>query len=773
MDYSIHDITVAALLHDLGKIGQRAKTVQFSDGLKQTVCPFKKQGGYFTHLHALYSSELIDEIENYLPQQLNPKAVSAFASKHHKPETPGEWLVTMGDWASAGQDRINAKDEAYSGQKFFEKPLRSMFSSINIYENGNSSEPDYYDLDILKPASFKLYREKILARSQYEEIWEKIRAELRQLPKDDLAQFMIALESLLLRYTVFIPSNTMDLHDISLYDHLSTTAGFAAALFQYHCKNNSLQDINAVKDQANKKLRLVSGDLSGIQNYIFSMKKSRGAAKQLRARSFELQMLSNLLSNKILDEMSLSRSCRIMDAGGRFLLVLPNYQGVTEELQQVARDIAGHFLRKYFGELSLSLAFDVEVSVNDLNQDRANEVFGLLTADLETKKMKRFQAVLSGPEQCRLGHEYEKITGAENVCESCGCRAVLEDDQEICLCQVCAALVDLGRDLATGSFLQIIKSESDRHQGLELLPGNSIRIGRQPSLKPGTLVYSLKDFVLGCGWINGSYRVPVDPGGNVLTFEEIAAQYCNQGIEKIAMFKADLDRLGLVFSHGLGKSVSMARYATLSRSINYFFSASLTELIEKSFPSIYVVFSGGDDLCLVGPWRQTVEFAVRFAREFAAFIGENPSMTVSGAIVMAAPKKSIDLLVQQSEAGLVKAKKDRNSFYVFGQVVSWKQMQQSLQDADKLVEWASESMGRDKLSKQMLYRLLYYAEKNACLQRGDSDKECVVWRSRLYYDARRNIKDENLREEFIELVVKGIDFMKITANTALYSLREK
>jgi HD superfamily phosphodiesterase len=55
-------IALAGLLHDIGKFGQRGK-LEKDEGNLDLYCPFRKNGGYFTHQHALFTVQIIDDFE--------------------------------------------------------------------------------------------------------------------------------------------------------------------------------------------------------------------------------------------------------------------------------------------------------------------------------------------------------------------------------------------------------------------------------------------------------------------------------------------------------------------------------------------------------------------------------------------------------------------------------------------------------------------------------------------------------------------------------------
>ena len=85
--------------------------------------------------------------------------------------------------------------------------------------------------------------------------------------------------------------------DISLYDHTKTTAAFALALYRYFRETDPVTLAQAIVpdleqtelDQAKRYFRLIGGDFSGVQRFIYTI-SSRGALKGLRGRSFFLEL---------------------------------------------------------------------------------------------------------------------------------------------------------------------------------------------------------------------------------------------------------------------------------------------------------------------------------------------------------------------------------------------------------------------------------------------------------------------------------------------------
>src|SRR5690625_6051188 len=92
---------------------------------------------------------------------------------------------------------------------------------------------------------------------------------------------MKTLLSLLRKYTWCIPSATNTMPDISLYDHLKTTAAIAVCLHdseQIEEYGKLPETFDGLKEEEKNRFALLVGDFSGIQKFIYQL-TSKGAAK--------------------------------------------------------------------------------------------------------------------------------------------------------------------------------------------------------------------------------------------------------------------------------------------------------------------------------------------------------------------------------------------------------------------------------------------------------------------------------------------------------------
>ena len=115
-------IALAAFLHDVGKLAERAGIDHSGrlDAHKMLYCPWHREGGYHSHVHAAYTGIAWDILEatGHFPDlrhdcapfsdgedaNVIDSAVNA-SSAHHKPDTFLQWIVATADRVASGFER--------------------------------------------------------------------------------------------------------------------------------------------------------------------------------------------------------------------------------------------------------------------------------------------------------------------------------------------------------------------------------------------------------------------------------------------------------------------------------------------------------------------------------------------------------------------------------------------------------------------------------------------------------------------------------------------
>ncbi|MCD8150784.1 MAG: type III-A CRISPR-associated protein Cas10/Csm1, partial [Clostridiales bacterium] len=117
------------------------------------------------------------------------------------------------------------------------------------------------------------------------------------------------------------------------------------------------------------------------------------------------------------------------------------------------------------------------------------------------------------------------------------------------------------------------------------------------------------------------------------TFEELAE--ASTGIRRIGILRADVDNLGRAFVSGFEREKNQNRYVTLSRTaalsrqLSMFFKFHINDIlahpdftlngIPKQVRKVSIVYSGGDDLFLVGAWDDVLEASVDIRNAFERY----------------------------------------------------------------------------------------------------------------------------------------------------------
>lgn len=780
-----HELAVlAAWLHDIGKFAQRAGAPA-STGLEQEVCP---QGG--THRHVLYTDYFI---ENTLP--LPPEmeglrgALARMAAAHHRPDGASreETALQRADRLSSGGDR--SKGEA--GGDYRTARLESIFHSVSLGDKGPDKDaaPPRYRLLPLDDADNPIFPGTAKDdKDAYARLYAAFCQALKALPlRMGFRHYLHSLSTILERFTWCIPSSTYGTRaDISLHDHAAATAAITQALLA--CP------------EGRERFLLFGADLGGIQKFIFGDAShadggDRGAGKLLRARSFLLQALTRSVWLVLLERLELSHAARIMDAGGRFVLLLPDTTTVRAELDRLEHEVERWLLNTFQGSVRMTFA-RLPLEPDDLLRERFAACFEDFNDELEQARLRPFASLFGEhvPPVLPVDHEGYRQFGE---CELCRRRpAAAPQEEDAAMCAQCRHLVrQVGRRLPRARYLVLDR----RPGGLPLYGGLRLRLEEEaPDAGDALDIISIRDreafsAMPIAGFIptvresdlqrwqeDGRLRreddVPFFAGeecraGEPKTFAMLAEEARIAPQEKdgawrsvacLAACKADVDNLGLIFGMGFGSGresrFSISRFAMLSRMMNHFFGAHLMRVIAREFPDIYVVFAGGDDLFVLGPWSEVVEFSLRLHRDFTAFSGGNPAVTLSAGLPVVKPRLPLRALREAAEEALEQSKEqpDKNAATLFGVSAPWPLFQSLLEDG----RWLESLCLRGVTTQGLVRRLLGYARDCRDFAAGGAIRK-GLYLSHMAYDLARNFKtSEDASDDLQRLKALGQDKRK-------------
>ncbi len=838
-DATTTKVALAGLLHDIGKFAQGCIKVsaQYKDNNSDIYQPTNKDGRP-SHQHALYTAAFIEQKAHLMPTILADKNWGEgdiflnLAASHHKPETPLQWIITMADRISSGQDRATFESgESIAWQDFKKTRLLPLLECLGPERVDAFNLPSAfkYRYPLAPLAADTIYPVKASqldkkdAQLEYQKLFDDFVEKLAEIWHRDsnVSLWIEHLDSLLMTYTSMIPAARVGdvVHDVSLYDHSRTTAAFAAALYLYHQGTGSLNE-TAIKKSDTGKFLLVSGDFYGIQNFIFSASGEGQShrSKILRGRSFAVSIFSELAADLLCREMGLSPLAVVVNAAGKFHLIAPNIAAAHTAIAKVRQEINHWLFTISYGQSSMGITATA-ASPDDFHSQEFRALWDRHLQGIEQQKFHKVDLDQYGGAVPDFLDQFDN-TLKSPLCPLCGKRPAVrkaENDRTIyrdekgSACAICRDHILMGTNLVKGKRLAVCDPAMDLKKDkclLEPIFGRyQLTFTSDPleeAAKRGKLfkLWELQvknDGSLDCRTanrlING--HIPTyqeaDNNDNCLlssgkseektfdlidqikegvpkTFGHIAIKarhwdpQSNRclGTEALAVLKADVDRLGMLFACGLpDERFTLSRLATMSRQVNNFFSLYLPHLLEitEEFSDVYTVFAGGDDLFLIGPWNRMAALALFLRERFAAYVGQNPTITFSAGITAHKSNTPVNRLAAASEEALEHAKDEgRNRVTMFDETVTWDDFTTLLDKKIFMDSW----LERKLLSRSMLYRfnhLINLAEKEQKVTQESriemADMECLKWPAMFRYSLARNI-DKRLKGEERERAITEV-----------------
>lgn len=554
----------------------------------------------------------------------------------------------------------DTKDSLYN-------PIKSIFNRLN----GNS------DNKVLKPfilgneegsISFPEDGNVKVDCEFYKNICRELVGSLKNINKNSfngvgLNSFISTMEAV----ASFVPFSTSDdsLTDISYYDHCRVTAAIAASLKGYLKENEeaksklftSAQDVLSYDS-----LLLFTLDISGIQNFIYTI-SSEGALKSLRARSFYLEAIMEHIADELLERLSLSRANLVYSGAGHAHLILPNTTSVRELLDSFTAEVNNWFI-KNFNTLLYVAGEYVEVSGLELSnkpQGSLTRVYQNLVDKLTVRKNQRYSyddlrhlngLSQSGKRECRICHR----TGNVN---SDGC------------CVTCSSLMAMSKSILDKGYFMVVRDKKNRD----------------------ALILPFGCYLVGCTDEEARSKVCDDSfvrlyAKNQTSFNEV---YCSHlwvgsyseddlnnyakkadGIKRIGIVRADVDNLGVTFAFGFvnkklqnqDRYATLSRKASLSRMLSLFFKYYINHILENPENTVLaectkrkvsIVYSGGDDVFLLGTWNEVISAFVDLRENFRKFCQN--TLSISGGAGIYPDKFPVHIMAREAE-GLESAAKD-------------------------------------------------------------------------------------------------------------------
>ncbi len=718
---------LASVLHDIGVLWKAAGSTE----------PHYELGAAF--------------IKEHFP---NYGAAAEAVRNHHNPSDDHQKKIATADNLSL----ITEESEEIN-------QLISPFSKISLKNKKSDS------FKVLPTESLSLNKNSVFPPEKFSPRYEALKkdflAEVENLPKNNFFAMFSSLVYLLQKYTWCVPSPSDKNTIISLFDHLKTTSAIASCLWV---------------DPDN--LMLVGGDISGVQDFIYTI-TSKGAAKGLKGRSFFLDLLNDAIARYILYNLDLPITNLLYCGGGNFFILAPASK------EQCMKKIRTEILNALFdfsnGDLYLALetkSFDK----SDLGTpEKFKEIWNDLKRKLGQRKKKKFLEIMTEDNFSDLFGPFGK-GGIPEFCEVCKNESdnLIEDEEGHVKCPLCESFETLTSDLLTAKYLVEICKEKERKDvqkdtyekifddlGFKFYFISSFeKISDIEAEADKVIVYKIQDtnflFETKPDYAKGFRFMPnvipfrkENQDKQIKSIDDLLEK--SKGLRRLAVLRADVDNLGMVLSIGL-PVFNLAVLSSVSQLLTLFFQGYLPHYIEKEHPTLmYVVYSGGDDCFIIGPWNLIFDLASEIQEEFTEFTCANKSITLSTGVSLIHHRFPIYKAANMAGNALEKSKNQgRNRITVFNADFQW---DTEFSRVKNLKEKIEETLVNKKVSRALLYRISEvfadFGQFKKEIEKGNVATH-RIWRlfyiisrfARTHKDAEKELSE--IRDEYMDVVWNSI-----------------
>ncbi|MCI8284803.1 MAG: type III-A CRISPR-associated protein Cas10/Csm1 [Firmicutes bacterium] len=524
-------------------------------------------------------------------------------------------------------------------------PLESIFNHFKKNNHKHYYAPAMLGRD--ESINYPSDEKKPFTQEQYDKIKLQMTDALKRGITWDF-HYINSLLEILESAAAYIPSSTSkkEVADISLYDHSKLTAAISSCIYMYlqstgeHNYKECLFK-NAEEFYKRDAFLLFSADISGIQNFIYTV-QGEGALKMLRAKSFYLEIFMENMIDELFEKIGVSRANLLYCGGGHMYALLPNTAETIEKINNMHRSV-NKWLRGRFN-ISLYVSFGYEpcskLTLHNEPSGSYKALYSAVSKKISEDKSHRYSA------EDIIELNSQKVISGERECRICKAIGPVDEDG---LCTICASIKNF--DILNKDFFTIVSEELAGSipvmEGRWLVADSEkelrTRIGNQDSsfirAFSKNAFYSGQDIASKL-WV-GDYTIS---GASMNDFAKAA-----EGIDRVAVLRLDVDNLGQAFVAGFddeandNRYVTLSRTATFSRQMSIFFKYHINHILKNpqhdNFANknksgegrnVSIVYSGGDDVFLVGAWNDVIDAALDINDSFEKF--SRGSLTISGGI---------------------------------------------------------------------------------------------------------------------------------------------
>jgi CRISPR-associated protein Csm1 len=537
--------------------------------------------------------------------------------------------------------------------------------------------------------------------------------------------------SLLEKNTVTIPNPTAIHPEVSWYDYTKIKAGLAVCIHDYLDANNKTE----INNDENP-LLIIRADISGIQDFINNI-ASKNASKNLKGRSFYVQLLVDTVLKLMLKKLNLFEGNVMYASGGNFFVIAPNTEFVKDAFREFEEEVTAAIFAEHKTRISVVMGSYIVSEAQILNGKIDEAIVALFTKVIDKKKKQKFSVLIKNDydmffEPSDNGGKVvlDAITGEEidtkrayKIDKSIPEKVLVKgtDIEDNIVKKATASQIILGRCLKDLDYIiiseekakliaasqyvinpcklgiyyyLIINDENARKEiekgveGLEsyeIVTINALNSNSNDFTIEFKALNKIMDTKLSFQFYGGDdmprfntdFYDKLEPKnykkGDLKTFNQLAYKIDTKGegvgsFKRLGVLKMDIDSLGSIFKNDVIRpNLTFSYYATLSRNLDWFFKGYLNTLwqTKNDFKeSTQIIYSGGDDLFIVGRWDAVIEFAKTIKEKFASFTktgskDRNEQITISGGVSIVTEKFPIMKAAKMAGDAEHKAKQHR------------------------------------------------------------------------------------------------------------------
>lgn len=538
---------------------------------------------------------------------------------------------------------------------------------------------------------------------------------------------------------------------------------------------------------------LVKGDLTGIQEFIYNGIQPQRAgglanlAKRLRARSILVSLLTDFIANVILRELKLNSWHLLFAGGGHFNLLLPDDEETKVRLT-ISAERLDKIMKERFGESLELIIAHVKVKSKEDIMLNPSRLFEEVNTERDRKKYCQHRKDLHDLFKHKVAEDKGAREKRENKIGGAFPKQdyLLEIFSERQLNFLSDYLVLAEFELQPNHYHTLIGVESPEESERFLMKNKAVSGAKENILSAHIIHLNDTEFLPNDDW-KSDFNFPVSFGFRflgknapvrlnengkleIMDFESLAkigqeSMKKGEGFLRLGALMLDVDNLGHIFSHGL-QDATLARVITLSREMNYFFTAHFDQRAKEH--QIYVVYSGGDDAFAVGKWDMLIRFSKVLHEDFQKFIcyeqNRNDDVHFSAGLFMSNPFYPIGRFYRDAKSLQEKAKDEpgKNSVDVFNHTIQWESFGDKIRLGDlfyEVLEKGKTESGR-KFSASFAYRIMQLV-KTSYYERDEWQNDTFCKRGGLRPDNfARNVA--NMRYLFARNGFSEADIQKLT-----------